>query len=293
MIADLVPIERRPHAFALMYISVNLGFAIAPPIGGFLAGFSFEWLFWFDAATMAVYGVIILLATRETRVREDSAKPSEQDSQRETVADQVCWSDAARTILGDGPFLLFCLSTLLIALVFVQGLSTLPIYIRQIGYSNVEFGLLMSVNGILIFVLQLPLTHWLSRFNSMSVLVVGGILIAMGFGMTAFDQRLVFVGCCIAVWTLGEIFQAPFAQSIVSNMAPDSMRGNYMGLFTMCYATALTIGAPLGGEILHHLGSTVLWGCAFIVSMIAVLLYFSIHSIVTRRMPHQPSALSN
>ncbi|WP_372896869.1 MFS transporter, partial [Stieleria sp.] len=69
MIADLVSIDRRPHAFALMYISVNLGFAIAPPIGGLLAGYSFEWLFWIDAASMIAYGGIIALTIEETHQR--------------------------------------------------------------------------------------------------------------------------------------------------------------------------------------------------------------------------------
>ena len=73
MIGDLVPIDRRPHAFALMYISINLGFAIAPPIGGLLAGFSFEWLFWIDAFTMLAYGLIILLAIEETLPTAESS----------------------------------------------------------------------------------------------------------------------------------------------------------------------------------------------------------------------------
>ena len=37
MIGDVTAGDQRPHAFGLMYISVNLGFAVAPPIGGFLA----------------------------------------------------------------------------------------------------------------------------------------------------------------------------------------------------------------------------------------------------------------
>ena len=277
MIADLVPIERRPHAFALMYISINLGFAIAPPIGGLLAAYSFEWLFWFDAITMLVYGLIVVIAIKETRPVEKQAEQA--NSFRSTTR----WMTATRTMAGDFPFMLFCLSTLLIALVFVQGMSTLPIYIRQIGYTNFQFGMLMSVNGILIFVLQLPLTHWLSRFNAMSIIVIGGVLISLGFGLTAFGNGMLFVGSCIVVWTLGEILQAPFKQSIVTSMAPDELRGSYMGLFSMCYAAAITIGAPVGGEVLHRLGPRTLWTGTFVVAMIAVVLYLLIHSAVTHR----------
>ena len=215
MIADLVSIDRRPHAFALMYISVNLGFAIAPPIGGLLAGYSFEWLFWIDAASMIAYGGIIALTIEETHQRRVSVEAEPLRSPRGS------WIRSVRTIGLDLTFLSFCISTLLIALVFVQGLSTLPIYIRQLGYSNLQFGLLMSVNGLLIVVLQLPLTHWLSRFNAMTIVLIGGVLISIGFGLTATGSGLVFVAVCIAIWTLGEILQAPFNQAIVTDMAPD------------------------------------------------------------------------
>ncbi len=277
MIADLVPIHRRSHAFALMYISVNLGFAVAPPVGGILAGYSFQWLFWIDAITMGVYGLIIVASISETRPAARSESGHSDPAPAQPLVDVL------RRITLDIPFVLFCLSTLLIATVFVQGFSTLPIYIRQSGYSNVQFGLLMSINGILIFLLQLPLTHLLSRFKAMTIVAIGGVLIALGFAMTALGGGVFFVGLCIAIWTLGEILQAPFKQSIVTDMAPEDLRGSYLGLFTMSYATALTIGAPIGGEVLHRLGPETLWCGAGTIAGIAVLLYLAIHATVTRR----------
>ena len=67
MIGDVTTSDQRPHAFGLLYIAVNLGFAVAPPIGGLLASQSFLWLFWVDALTTAMYGVVVLLLIRETR----------------------------------------------------------------------------------------------------------------------------------------------------------------------------------------------------------------------------------
>ncbi len=281
MLSDLVPIERRPHAFALMYISIILGFAIAPPLGGILASYSFQYLFWLDAITMAIFGVIILVAIRESQ---------SQDAERGDVSsattdnDRGGWRAAVSHMAADVPFVLFCVSTLLIALVFVQGFSTLPIHLRQLGYSNFQFGLLMSINGLLIFLVQLPLTHWLSRFNAMNMVVAGGLLISLGFGLTAIPGGTAFVALCIAVWTLGEILQAPFTQSIVSGLAPEHLKGNYQGLFTMCYATAVTFGAPLGGEVLHRLGPTALWTGVFLLALVAVAIYAAIHPLISKRL---------
>lgn len=276
MIADHVDVDRRPHAFALMYIAINLGFAIAPPIGGILAEYSFQWLFWGDAATMLLYGVIILAF-----ISESIPKPAQAPTSVEP--NEPVLRDALQRITGDRTFLLFCLSTLLISLVFMQGMSTLPIHLRQSGFSNLQFGLLMSVNGLLIFLFQLPVTHWLRDRNAMSVIIVGGILIAVGFGLCGLGNGFVFLAMAIAVWTLGEILQAPFKHAVVTDLAPVDLRARYLGMFSMCYALAMTIGAPIGGEVLSRFGPTVLWSGTVVVAMSAVAVYCSIRPAVTRR----------
>lgn len=277
MIADHVAIEHRPHAFALMYIAINLGFAIAPPIGGLLAELSFRWLFWGDAGTMVLYGIIILALISESLPSRNEVDPSTPGT------GPVLFGDALRRIAGDTTFLLMCLATLLIALVFMQGMSTLPIYLRQCGFSNFEFGLLMAVNGFLIFLLQLPVTHWLSRSNAITVIIAGGVLIAIGFALCGFAQGFAFFAVAITIWTLGEILQAPFKHAVITDMAPMELRARYLGLFGMCYALAMMIGAPLGGEVLSRYGSTVLWSGTFVVAVTAVAVYLAIRPAITRR----------
>ncbi|OYP36379.1 MDR family MFS transporter [Rhodopirellula sp. MGV] len=280
LIADLTPIDRRTHSFALMYISVNLGFAIAPPLGGILAGYSFKLLFWLDAITMCAYGLIIWFWISEAPVRD---RVSESEPTESIVVQRGNVRESIGIIMNDATFLMFCMSTLLIELVFVQAFSTLPLYIRQVGFSNLEFGLLMSINGVLIVLLQLPLTHWFTRYNAMSIVTLGAVLISLGFGVTGLGGSFVLIGISISVWTLGEILQAPTKQSIISKLAPEHCRGAYMGLSTTCYALALAVGAPLGGEVLQRLGPTTLWVASCILSAVAVLIYLAIHPLVTRR----------
>lgn len=284
MIADLVGPEKRSHAFALMYIAINLGFAIAPPLGGFLAEFSFQWLFWADAVTMLVYGVIIMRKIPET-------VPTQQSDEGELEPQAMTpFPEAIRRISRDVPFVLFCLSTLLIAIVFMQGMSTLPLHIRQSGFTNVQFGFLMSINGALIFLLQLPMTHWLSRFNAMTIVLLGGVLISIGFGLNSLHTSVFFIAMTVCVWTLGEILQAPFKQSIVTRLAPVDLRARYIGMFTLCYATALTIGAPIGGEVLSRFGPRVLWNGTFVIAMMAVVIYLLIHRSITARIAEETTA---
>lgn len=266
MVGDLVDAVQRPMAFGLMYIAFNLGFTVAAPLGGFLAERSFEWLFWGDALTTAAYGLMIVFLISETLPAESPATVSGQSS-------RVSWPEALRHILRDTPFVVFSIATLLTSIVFMQGFSTLPIYLTGTGHSKEEVGLLLSVNGILIVVLQIPLTVTLSRFRRLSVILAGEVLIAIGYGLTTFATAWPMFLTTIIIWTIGEVVQAAFKQSMVADLAPNNMRGRYMGVFSLCHAIGLTGGVPLGGRILEQWGPHVLWPCCFLCAMTAAGLY--------------------
>lgn len=273
MIADLVSAEARQYSFGLMYIAINLGFAIAPPLGGVLAEFSFKLLFWGDALTTALFGLIILVFLDETL--PDRPEAARQDA-------TPMWT-SVKHIAGDATFLLFCVASLLNAIVFMQGMSTLPIAMIAAGFTKSEFGRVIAINGVLIVCAQLPLTTWLSRYDRMFVIAVGGALISLGFGLTAFGSSLAFVAFTIVIWTVGEMFQAPFKNAVVTDLAPTDLRGRYLGLFTMCYSSALTLGAPAGGFILESYGASILWKCCFCVGAVAVCVYVAIRPRINAR----------
>jgi len=128
----------------------------------------------------------------------------------------------------------------------------------------------------MIVLLQLPITHALNRFNRVGTILAGECLLAAGFGLTTFANSTAMFVFTIVLWTCGEIVQAPFKQSIVADLAPPEMRARYMGVFTVSYALALMIGAPLGGEVLVRRGSNWLWPGCFLVMLTAIVLYISI-----------------
>ena len=267
MVSDLVSAAERPLAFGLMYIAFNLGFAFAAPVGGLLAQFSFKLLFWGDAATTAVFGLIILLFIRETHPNLTPGRRTELQPS------DISLLDAVQHILRNTTFLLVALATFLTSLVFMQAFSTLPIHMNQLGFSKRDIGLLLSTNGILIVLCQLPVTHMLNRFERVGVILAGELLLAAGFGLTTFAVTGPMFLITIAVWTMGEVFQAAFKQSLVADLAPAQMRGRYMGAYSLCHAVGLSIGAPLGGKILDRWGSHVLWPTCFAVMIAAAAVY--------------------
>lgn len=79
LIADVVPPEKRTRAYGLLYWVINLGFAVAMMVGGLAATKSFLSLFLFDAATMALYGVLVFVKVPETRPDHDAYRPGTVD----------------------------------------------------------------------------------------------------------------------------------------------------------------------------------------------------------------------
>ena len=303
MIADLTTPEQRPHAFALMYVSINLGFAVGAFVGGIIASYNFHWLFWGDALTSAIFALIIFAALRETLpscttgpmpVAAPLDEPADENATgKPTVADYATREldapipilAAARHIITDTPFVVFCLATFLIALVFMQSLSTLPLYIEQRGFQPHDYGKIIALNGLLIVLLQLPLTAFLARFGRGNVMVVGAVLNAVGFALTALAVTLSHFALTIVIWTLGEIMAAPYSHAIVSDLAPTRLRARYMGVFTMSFSSAVMFAAPIGGAILasENLGGRYLWSGAGVVAMISAALFFSVRRHVTQK----------
>jgi predicted MFS family arabinose efflux permease len=144
---------------------------------------------------------------------------------------------------------------------------------NQLGFSKRDIGLFLSTNGILIVLCQLPVTHMLNRFERVGVILAGELLLAAGFGLTTFAVTGPMFLITIAVWTMGEVFQAAFKQSLVANLAPVQMRGRHMGAYSLCHAVGLSVGAPLGGRIFDRWGSHVLWPSCFAVMITAAAVY--------------------
>jgi MFS family permease len=288
MISDLVAPAQRSHAFGLMYVSINLGFSIAPVVGGIVAAKSFLWLFWGDAVTTFIYAVIIVAAIRETLPRS-AASDGEPEGSRDSGTgrqagvrgEYIPLAQAARHIAMDGTFLVYCLASLAVAMIYQQAFTTFPIHLNSYGIGPNIYGLIIAVNGALIVIFQLPFTAFLNRFKRASVLTAAAAVIAVGIGSIALPSTAWGFALTVVVWTIGEMMDAPVKFSVAADLAPKALRARYMGLIGMSFSTALAIGGPLGGFTLARLGPEFLWGGCLVVGMLAFVMCLAIHRRLT------------
>ncbi|UCE59546.1 MAG: MFS transporter [Phycisphaerales bacterium] len=290
MIADLVSSDHRAHAFSLMYVSINLGFSAAAAIGGWLAQYSFQWLFLGDALTAMIYAVIIFATIRETlpprlgTSGNSALKPAGQGNTKNDTASTPL-AEAIVHILRDRVFMIFCLGTFCVAVVIMQALSTFPLHLQARGMGADTYGRIIAVNGLMIAFLQLPTTSLAARFDRGLMVVLSAVITTIGFGLIGVAVTPWHFTLTVVIWTCGEMINAPLTSAIVSDLAPVHLRARYMGVFSMCFSVALMIGVPLGGMVLERFGGDHLWGGSAAVGMTAAALYW----VVRRQMRPPPS----
>lgn len=271
MISDLVRPEDRQRAFSLNYWAVNVGFGLSSVMAGFLVRADFVWIFIGDAVTTLACGLIAWQRLPETR-------PPTQDAGSAPTAGPA----AARGLtlaLRDGRLLALTAVAFALWLLFHQGVTTLPVAMEGEGLSARTYGLVISLNGLVVVLLQIPLTRWLRGRRSGPLLTGAALMFGAGFGVTAFAGNAALVyGLGVVIWTVGEMVFAPTSAAAVADMSPLHLRGRYQGVFGFGTAAASFVAPIVGGVVLDRAGAAVLWaGCAavgLLASCAFVLLRF-------------------
>jgi MFS family permease len=266
LLADLVSSDQRVTAFAAYRMSFNAGWAFGPATAGFLATKGFFWLFVGDAATTLLFGLVALFAL-----------PRDMPVSRQESA----WGDALGVIARDRKFHQVLLASFAVAFVVLQMSSTFGVYVKQLGFSAAAYGALISMNGAMVVLCELPLTTVTRRFPTRRVLAVGYALIGIAFGLNAFAHTIPALAGCMILFTLGEMIAMPVASAYVSNLSPTHMRGRYMGVFGLNWALGLIIAPALGMRMLAW-NPVVMWlGCGSLGLLAAVIISLNLRTPVT------------
>ncbi|MFG2598570.1 MDR family MFS transporter [Streptomyces sp. NPDC048462] len=278
MIADIVPAKDRVRAFSLNYWAINLGFAVSSAGAGFIAEYSYRAGFVAEAVMTLFCAVVVFLKVPESRPEKAATAAG---------APGVPDADDVRlgTVLRDGRFMGIAGLSFVIALIFQQGYVGLPVAMGTDGFSSSDFGTAIAVNGVLIVVLQIPVTRFIQHRDPRRLLIVSSLLAGYGFGLTAFAGSVAVYALTICVWTVAEIVNAPVQNGLVVQLSPAHGRGRYQGMYTLSWAAAALVAPLLSGVVIDHFGAGWLWGMCAVLGTVAAFGYW----LLMRNLP-QPGA---
>lgn len=256
-VSDMITPDLHVRAYGLLFWSLNLGFSFATISGGLLARFGFSQLFLINAAASVLSAFFILKSTNERRL----SNPNKT------------FSFISHLIRDRGTVRLVWVG-IIYAIVYFQAYSTLPIVMTSQNISPTVYGLIISLNGIVICLVQPAAVRFIEKRDPYNVYEFGMIVFGTGFAITMFASDPLLHGLAVTLWTLGEVAVAGVVGAIFAARSPENLRGRYQSLVSFCLAVGAAVGPPLGGYILSWKGSTFVWiFCGFSGLLGAVLLH--------------------
>lgn len=239
--------ENRTRSYALNRLAINLGWAVGSALGGYLAGISYELLFWVDGCTNISAAVLMLAMLKPVNYKPEALPAS---------------APAAVPVHRDKTYMYFIAVTVLFSLCFFQLFTNLPVYFRhELHLTEAWIGLIMAANGILIALLEMVIVYKLEgRRNNLVYISAGVVLTGLAFMMLNIPGigPLACLGM-ITVLTFGEILCLPFMNTYWIGRTHAGNRGSYAAIYTMAWSVAQTLGPAGGAQLAEHAGFGVLW----------------------------------
>ncbi|MFF4391683.1 MDR family MFS transporter [Streptomyces sp. NPDC001552] len=268
MMADIVRPEDRVRAFALNYWAINLGFAVSATAAGLIAEYSYLAGFLGEAALTLVCAVLVFVKLPESRPDRPTRPEGASATNGEEPAIRL------GTVLRDGRFMGVVGLSFLISLIFTQGSVGLPVAMGSAGFSPRDYGLVIAANGLLIVLLQIPVTAFIQRHDPQKLLVVSALLAGYGFALTAFAGPVWAYALTVCVWTLAEIVNSPTQMSLVVRLSPVHGRGRYQGVYNLSWAVAALVAPLMAGFLIDRYGADWLWGATAALGTVAAAGYW-------------------
>lgn len=254
--------ENRMRSFSLMRLSFNLGWAVGGGLGGLIASYSYQYLFWIDGITNMIAALLIYLLLPPVIVKDAVNK-------LENVLVKV-------SAYKDKVFISFVLVSLLYIMSFFQMLSNLTTYFKnEVLLSERSIGILMMWNGILIVLIEMSLVYYLERNWSKRKAVIFGVslhIIAYAI-LVIFKVNFLVAFISMTFITLSEIFAFSVLVSFWMTRADETNRGQYAGIWTMTWAIAQSSGSFLGSAVAQHFGFNMLWCIVILFCATAIFFY--------------------
>ncbi|MGV3630472.1 MAG: MFS transporter [Bacteroidota bacterium] len=239
--------ENKTRSISLLRLAINLGFSFGPAMGGLIISkIGYSALFWLDGITCVMAGVLFLFL-----LSERSGKPEERAPELKSGSPY-----------RDYPYLLFIFAAFLVYFAFLQYFSTIPVYYKEVHFlSEKEIGMLMFLNGFLIFLIEMPLIKFIEArgFSVYSILILSLVILAASFWVLNLSSWVGVLTVGMLFMTFGEIFNFPFIYSVSQKRARGKNTGDYMALFTMAFSLAHILGHNSGMQLVRSLGYTWTW----------------------------------
>ena len=229
--------ETKSLGYAVYYWLVNIGAAAGPAIAYVVRDrIGIEYVYVVSAISCALMFVVNLALYKE--VKDDATQVVESLGTK--LKNLVM-------VLRNTKFMVFLLIFSLYWIMFWQIFIIVPYYITDFISANAPFEIIQSADAWGIITLQL-IVNRLTRHLSPRVAVTSGFAVStLCWLVIALHPSIFTIVAGIAVFSIGEMTQAPRYYEYISDLAPKGQQGLFQGYAFLPIAIAWGIGGIFGG----------------------------------------------
>ena len=273
MVADLVPGEQRLEAYSFMRMATNLGVALGPALGGYLASVSYQIAFSVMGIGFLVIGILSAIFIGETRpqLQEKLIPHNDEDGgYAKLFKDKVFIR-----VLTALTFNRICTSILWLML---------AAYTKEnYGISERIYGFIPATNAVMVILFQLWVTRRVNRYKSVTAMIGGTLIYAISIFSVAFGTGFWWFWGCMVLATLGEMILVPTATTFIANLAPHDMRARYMSMYSLTWGIGSAIGPLLAAAAVNLFFPRAMWYIAGLAGAISFLIFVRISRSLSRK----------
>ncbi|WP_272151918.1 MDR family MFS transporter [Tenacibaculum aiptasiae] len=250
--------ENKTRSVTLIRLAINLGFSAGPAVGGLIiTSLGYNGLFWIDGVTCILATILLVNVLNPKKSK---------------VVDEVKVENPV-SVFSDKAFWIFFVAMFVFGFIFLQYFSTMPLYYKDAHHlSELQIGLLMGMNGFLIFVLEMPLIKWLeeSKYSKEFLMFFGLLLTGLSFLVLNLTGWVGVLIIGMLLMTVGEMIAFPFSNAFVMERAKKGNQGQYMAYYSIAFSASHIFAHNTGLQLISRNGFDSTWSVMAGLSSIGV-----------------------
>jgi predicted MFS family arabinose efflux permease len=263
--------ENSTRSVTLIRLAINLGFSAGPALGGIvIASVGYYGLFWIDGITCILAAILLVFVLHPKKAREIDVPKNPNPG----------------SAYRDGPYLLFIGAMILFGFIFVQYFSTVPLYYSgERSLSEFQIGLLLALNGFLIFTFEMPLIKYMESrvFSKITHVIFGLVLTILSFLILNIGTWAGTLVIGMILMTLGEMIAFPFSSAFAMDRSRRGKQGEYMALYNIAFSISHVFAHNSGMISIANLGFEATWYGAAIVGLLGIVLLLGLKNLMQIR----------
>jgi MFS family permease len=249
-------------AFNSIYVAQNIGVAVGASLGGFVASFSFRYIFLANLLMFVIFFLIALFGYKNILVER---------------AHQTSVLNESKLIKNKAKFtslVIICAAYLLCWVGYVQWQSTIASYTQEVNISLKQYSMLWTINGALIVLAQPLLTKLIKKFedNLKIQIIIGTVIFMISFGVASVAGNFQLFAVAMIIMTIGEMLVWPAVPTIANSLAPKGREGFYQGIVNSTATGGRMIGPFIGGVLVDLFSIQALFGVLIVFFFISLIL---------------------